>query len=165
MCTQSGRTLSWLTTGTTHNSPFSWYEGTSASSNSDRDNSNTTVLFFCLTLFLLSLCLPHKHTLCLYDHGNLLVWDLRTSRADGNFWYNLIQTKVVLISSYSKHSHTYCHIFSFTVHHTFMLISSWLTCVSMTHDLTLQLSEVLLSFYSCSEGGSIAHYFGNVWNG
>lgn len=51
--------------------PFSWWEGTSASSAGDGDNSNTTALSACFTCFCFFASLTNVH--CCYDHGNLLI--------------------------------------------------------------------------------------------
>lgn len=75
----------------------------------------------------------HSQTLSCYDHGNLIVWDIRTSWAD----INLEMFEYYRLNSLHQHTHIHIHTQTPDLSSYLYLCLADLMC-----DLTLQLSAV-----------------------
>lgn len=99
---------------------FPSWEGTSASSASDRDNSNTTALFACLTYFCFT---PLTNKCCAAMTMAILVWDFRSE---------LMWTFKCLNITDSTHAY----------HHTHIHKNTWLIFIPFCSSLLGWLAQV-----------------------
>lgn len=103
---------------------ISWWEGTCFLSQWQGQRQHHSFVCSLDILF----CSTHKHKLCCYDHGNLLVWGFRPSWA-GVFDYYRLK---------SSYHHTHMHTNPWLIFMPFCLsLLGWNMC-----DLTLQLTDV-----------------------